>query len=218
MSTRRVIADGRVVGVQRREHQVAGQRRLHGDLGGLLVADLADQDHVRRLAQHGAQDARERQADAALHLALVDAADVELDRVLGGDDLDVGAVELLQRRVERRGLAGAGRAGDQHDAVRARDHALETLAVVPSKPSACRLIRPRSLSSRRITIGLAVAARQHRGADVDVAALDPERDAAVLRLALLGDVEAGHDLQPRGQRRQQGGSSDAISFSTPSMR
>jgi hypothetical protein len=37
--------DGGVVRVQRAEDQVAGQRRLHGDLGRLLVADLADQ-HV----------------------------------------------------------------------------------------------------------------------------------------------------------------------------
>ena len=44
MSIRRVSADGRVVGVQRAEHQVAGQRGLDGDLGRLRVADLADQD------------------------------------------------------------------------------------------------------------------------------------------------------------------------------
>jgi hypothetical protein len=32
--------------VQRREDQVAGERGLDGDLGGLEVADLADQDDV----------------------------------------------------------------------------------------------------------------------------------------------------------------------------
>ena len=36
----------RVVGVQRREDQVARQRRLHRDLGGFQVADLADEDDV----------------------------------------------------------------------------------------------------------------------------------------------------------------------------
>ena len=41
----------RVVRVERRQDQVAGQRRLHGDLGGLGVADLADHDDVRILPQ-----------------------------------------------------------------------------------------------------------------------------------------------------------------------
>ena len=45
----------RVVGVQRGQHQVAGERGLDGDLRGLEVADLADHDHVRVLAQDGAQ-------------------------------------------------------------------------------------------------------------------------------------------------------------------
>ena len=66
MSIRRVSADGRVVRVERREDEVAGERRLDRDLGGLLVADLADQDDVRRLAQHRAQDALEVEPDPVL--------------------------------------------------------------------------------------------------------------------------------------------------------
>ena len=52
MSTSRVIEDDRAVGVQRGEDQVAGQGGPHGQLGGLGVADLADQDDVGVLAQH----------------------------------------------------------------------------------------------------------------------------------------------------------------------
>jgi hypothetical protein len=44
----------RVVGVQRRQHQVPGQRRLDRDLRRLEVADLADQDDVGVLAQERA--------------------------------------------------------------------------------------------------------------------------------------------------------------------
>ena len=51
--------------------------------------------------------------------------EVELDRVLGGDDVDLGGVDALQRRVERVGLARAGGAGDQHHAVGLQDRALE---------------------------------------------------------------------------------------------
>src|SRR5262245_20598572 len=41
----------RVVRVERREHEVAGERGLDRDVGGLRVADLPHQDHVRVLAQ-----------------------------------------------------------------------------------------------------------------------------------------------------------------------
>jgi hypothetical protein len=50
----------RVVGVDGREHQVAGERRLHRQVGGLAVADLADHDDVRVLAQRRAQPRSQR--------------------------------------------------------------------------------------------------------------------------------------------------------------
>ncbi len=46
----------------------------------------------------------------------------------------------------------------------------------------------------------AVQHRDHRHADVDLAARNAELDAAVLRQALFGDVEPGHDLQPADDR------------------
>ena len=66
----------RVVGVQRRQHEVAGLRRLHRDLRGLGVADLAEQDDVGILPQDRAQRARERQLDLLVDLRLVDARDL----------------------------------------------------------------------------------------------------------------------------------------------
>ena len=45
----------RVVGVQRREHEVTGERRLDRDLGGLGVADLTDHDDVGILTHDRAQ-------------------------------------------------------------------------------------------------------------------------------------------------------------------
>ncbi len=62
---------GRVVGVQGRQHQVAGEGGLHRQLRGLLVPDLADQHHVRVLPEHVTQPAGERQADARIDLRLV---------------------------------------------------------------------------------------------------------------------------------------------------
>jgi hypothetical protein len=46
---------GASVGMQRRQYQMAGLGGLDGDLGGFQIADLADHDDVRILAQEGAQ-------------------------------------------------------------------------------------------------------------------------------------------------------------------
>src|SRR5690606_5542973 len=89
-------AAGRIVGVQRGQHQVAGQRGLDGDARGFQVAHLADHDDVRILAHDAAQRVGEIQPDLWLGLDLVDAFDLVFDRILDGDDLDVGGVELAQ--------------------------------------------------------------------------------------------------------------------------
>ncbi len=111
---------GRIDRVDRRQHEVAGlgsgQRRLHG----LLVAHLADEDHVRVLAQdpsQGALEGRRVHADLALvdHRALVFVD--ELDRVLDRDDvLARRVVHVVDHRGERGRLSRAGRSREQHDA------------------------------------------------------------------------------------------------------
>ena len=78
--------------MQRAEHQVTGLRGLDRDRDRLEVAHLADQDHVRILAECRAQRVLER-ARVRAHLALVDQALLvlvhELDRVFDGDDVVV---------------------------------------------------------------------------------------------------------------------------------
>ena len=115
--------------MQRGKHQVAGQRRLDRDLRRLAVADLADHDHVRVGANHGAQAGREGQSDLGRDLHLRQARHFVLDRVLDGDDVLVGGVQQLERRIQRGRLAGARRAGHQHRAVGLVASALEALAL-----------------------------------------------------------------------------------------
>ncbi|MNF43916.1 hypothetical protein D3C84_250170 [compost metagenome] len=121
-------ADG-AVGVQGGQHQVTGERRLHGDLGGFLVADLADHHHVRVLAQDGAQAAGEGHVDLGVDLGLADALDVVLDRVFDGEDVARAVVEGDQAGVEGGGLARAGGARDQQDAVGTAHSILQLMAV-----------------------------------------------------------------------------------------
>ena len=53
---------GHVVGVNRGENQMAGERRVDGDLRGFLVANFADHDLVGVVTQNGTQAAGEREA------------------------------------------------------------------------------------------------------------------------------------------------------------
>ena len=48
---------------------------------------------------------------------------------------------------------------------------------------------------------LAERGRDRRDAQIDIAARDAQADSAVLRQALLGDIEARHDLDARRDRR-----------------
>ena len=109
-----------VVGVQRAEHQVPGLGEVERGLDGLEVAHLADQDHVRRLAQRALERGGERRgvdADFALrdHAALVRVD--ELDRVLDGEDVPARVlIAVVDQRGERGRLARAGGAGHQDQA------------------------------------------------------------------------------------------------------
>jgi hypothetical protein len=107
---------GGIVGVQGRKDHVTGQRRLHGDFGGFAVADLADHDDVRVLAQDRAQACGEGQLDLRVDLDLADAGELVFDGILDGDDVLLPVVEPGQGGVEGRGLARAGRTGNQEDA------------------------------------------------------------------------------------------------------
>ena len=83
---------GRDVAVARL-HDDGPERRAEGDLHRFLVADFADEDDVRVLTQEAAQRGGEVEADVLADLHLVDAKEVELDRVLGRHDVRVGRVD-----------------------------------------------------------------------------------------------------------------------------
>src|SRR5690606_11778159 len=88
-------ADG-TVGVHGRQHQVAGERGLHRDLGCLAVTYLADHYHVRVLAQDRTQAARESHVDLAVDLRLANALQVILDRIFDREDVARAGVQTDQ--------------------------------------------------------------------------------------------------------------------------
>ncbi len=98
--------------MERRQHEMARQRGLDGDLSGFEVADLSDEHDVGVLAQERTQRGGEVEADGLADLDLVDPRHVELDGILRGHDVGVRFVQCGDRGVESVGLAGASGAGN----------------------------------------------------------------------------------------------------------
>ena len=111
---------GGVDGVQRGEHEVAGFGGEQAGLDRFEVAHFADENHVGILPQRAAQRVGER-LGVDRHLALVDdrlrVAVEELDRILDRHHVRLArVVDVVDHRRQRRALAAAGRARDQHEA------------------------------------------------------------------------------------------------------
>src|SRR5688572_2755541 len=195
---------GRVVRVQRGQHKVTGLGRLHRDLGSLEVADLADHDDVRILAQEGAQGSRKGESHLRVDIHLVDTAQHDFDRIFGGRDVAVLDVQDIQTRIERHRLAAAGRSRYQDHPMRAIERReivllLEDLVAERVDPEH----RARRIENSHHDL-LTEERRAGAHAEVDGPGLrDLHLDAAVLGDAPLGDIEPGHDLEPRGELARQ---------------
>jgi hypothetical protein len=194
---------GGVVGVQGRQHEVPRQRRLHGHLGRLGVADFAHQNHVGILAEDRTQRRRKAKLHARIDLHLVDQFELVFDRVLDRHDVAVYRFDQLDGGIQRGRLAAARRPGDQQQAVRPGQHRLERAEHVVGHAEQVE-VEVHALAVEHAEHGLLAQHGGERGdAEVDLAALDDHVQPAVLRLAMLGDVHLGHHLHARDHGRMQ---------------
>src|SRR5581483_6942143 len=178
-------------------HQVAGERRLDRHRGGLAVADLADHDDVGIVAQIAAQDAGERQVDLWIDGYLGNTLQLIFDRVFYSEDVEIGRVDLGETRVQRGGLAGARRAGHENDSVRAANQVIDDIQMIFAEADIGQIVEHARTIEQTNGDALAVDAGRGGDAHVDVLAGDLAADTPVLRQPLLGDVQAGHDLDAR---------------------
>src|SRR5208283_1311829 len=185
---------GGVVGVQRGENQVAGEGGLHGDLRGFLVADFADENYIRVVAQDRAQPARKGQAGLLVDLDLIDAFELIFNGIFHGDDFADGIVDLIQRGIKRGGFAAAGGAGDEDDAVRQLEHAAETVQFAPGHVQFAHAAQRRVLPEQAHDHRLAVQHGNDGNTDVHLGLVNAHADTAVLRQAFLGDVEVAQNF------------------------
>ena len=196
------------------------------------VADLADHDDVGVVAQERAQPGREGQLDLRVDRDLGDALQLVLDRILDGEDVEVGRVDLGQAGVERGGLARAGRPGDQHDAVRAVDELVHLAQVVVAEADVGQVEQHRLAIEQtdgdalaRLTVGT-VATRMSMSLPAILRRMRPScgrRFSAMFRPAMIFTREMieGMNCARRAgvtrTARRRCGSGPATSFSPGSM-
>src|SRR5258708_6181431 len=106
---------------------MARESRLDRYLGSFEVTDLTDEDDVRILTQERAKSGSEVQSDLLFHLHLVDAVQVEFNRILGGHDIGFARIQGLQGGIKRVRFTGTGRPSDQNHSIRIRNVPFEFL-------------------------------------------------------------------------------------------
>src|SRR6185503_9162478 len=186
-----------VTRVERREDEVARERRVDGNRGGLAVADLADHDDVRVLAQDRAQPRAEREPRPGVDLDLAYAFDRIFDRILDRDDGNGLGVELLEERVERRRLAASGGAGRQYHAMRLPDSVPDLRLVLFAEAQALERELFRLLRQEAQHRVFAVVGRGDGDAHVDGRISYLHAEAAVLRGLMLVGAQVAQNLYAR---------------------
>ena len=96
---------------------MAGKCRMNGDVGGLAIPNLPDQNHVWILPNHGAQTIGKGKIDLGVHLHLTDAVHLVFDGILDGENIFVGRIDRAKSRIQCGGLTAAGGSGNQDDTV-----------------------------------------------------------------------------------------------------
>ena len=184
-----------VVGVQSGEHQMTGDGGPHGDGGRLAVPDLTHGDDVRVLTQDGSQAAGEGHAGLFVDLALADAGDVVLHRVLQRDDVDLLTGQIPDHVAHGGGLTGACGTHQQNDAAGVSQ---QSVVVVKILPLQSQLGFAEGLSGLvQQTQHHLLAIHRGHGGDTQVQTVAPHRldGVAVLRDLMLGNIHTAHDFQ-----------------------
>src|SRR3546814_7577529 len=91
------------------------------------------------LAQNCAQGRCERQIDFGVDLSLADARQIVLDWILDREDVGGTGIESPQSRVQRGGLAAAGRASKQENSMRPANQHIQAFQYICSHTQALKL-------------------------------------------------------------------------------
>ena len=183
------------------DDEVTGEAGLNGDGGRFGIANLADHDHLRVLAHERAQRDWIRKFLVRVDLRLADHRQIEFHRVLDGADADgwTGALhQMIERRVDCRGLARTGRAGQQNQSAGPRQELDERLQCFLLEAEAAEIKTPVAGIKNADDDFFPSDGREDRDAE-----FDPAEFGVCRRVAFLGQVclignEIGHDLEATG--------------------
>src|SRR5205814_156058 len=123
----------RIVRVECTEDEMSGESGTNCDIGSFEIADFADHDHVRILADDVPQSCRECKTDLRVHMDLVDTIHLILDGIFDGDDLANRTVDALQGTVKRRALSTACRTSNQKYSMRFGSHLADLFVKIVRK-------------------------------------------------------------------------------------
>ncbi len=180
---------------------MTGQTGLNGNFGGLTVADLTHHDHVRVLTQNRAQPAGEGHVDLGVDLGLADARQEVFHRVLNGQDIAAAGIDVAQARVQGGGFTRTGRTGHQNDAVGLEQGFGQPVAHKGRHGQLVQGQLPGRLVEQAQYNPFTVGRGDRGHPDVYGVARQAHGNPAILGQALLGDIQARHNLQARYQHR-----------------
>ena len=185
--------------MQRRQHEVAGERRLYGDAGGFRITDFADHHHVWILPQDGAQPGGKAQADLGVHLRLAQAIDGIFHRVFHGQDVAAAIIQQFQPGIECRCLAAACGPRHQHQAVGFGEPGAERPFGAFGHAERGQIDAGIFLVEQAQHHALTTARRQGGDAHIEPLAAQRQIHAAILRQPALGNVQSRHHLDTADQ-------------------
>ena len=182
---------------------MTGERCLDGDLRRLQVTHFANQDDVRILTKEAAQEPGEGEVLIHIHLALNQAFDVIFHRIFGGENLGLNVIQLIERGVQRGGLAGTGWTSDDDNAVRLIDERAQFLKVIITQADAVE--RELNVGAVQYTQHHALTEHggKHSDAQVNGPGIKAHFHATVLRQAAFRNIELGQDLHAAHQWHRQ---------------
>ena len=184
---------------------MAGQGRLGRHLGGLTVTDLTNHDDIGVLTHQGTHPSSKGDINGTLHLHLVNTRHHQLDRVLDGTEVVLGAGQLAHTGVEGGGLTRAGRTGHQHDAVGLVQQLVPDLALTLGETELLTALHQHLGVEDPHHQLLTEHHRHGREAQLDLIPIGVAGlDAAILGAALLRDIHTSQDLDATGDRRHDG--------------
>ena len=190
---------GRIRSVQRRQHEVSGERGLNRDARRVGITNLTDQDDVGVLTQQCPQTGGERQSGLLVGLHLVDAGEHVFHGILDGGDVLARVVDLEKRRVQRRCFSGSGGSGTDDHAERRTNHLRERFVGVARHAEFAESDHRATFVEQPHHQFLAEDGGHGGHAHVHLTTIDHRGELAVLRSTTFDDVHARHDLQTTHQ-------------------